>query len=208
MQLLADHRILLKVSRGRASRLGDFKPGLSGQAHRITVNGDLNIYAFQLVFLHELAHLLVWENTRGRTPPHGEEWKQAFGALIRDFLGRGLFHPSTRDTLWSYSHKVRATGIACEGVVRELSLFDREAASDPLVFLEEVPLESLFYTRTGRLFRKDQKLRKRFRCHCLDNQRAYLFHPLARVRPAGRAKGGDRPHENASTVKIFLKQQP
>jgi SprT protein len=190
-QMVERYRIRLRITRGRATKLGDFKPEVNGGGHQITVNGDLNIYAFLLVFTHELAHLLVHERHQNQlqttkvfrqTAPHGKEWKKQYGELIRLFVGQGYFHPLLDESLLQYSHHVRASGVASDDVVRELRLFDNGQAQDGLLLLEEVPGNAYFYSRTGRLFRKGERVRKRFRCCCMDNQRAYLFHPMARVR--------------------------
>jgi SprT protein len=192
-QLMEAHRIRLKVPAGRATRLGDFKPAVNGGLHQISVNGDLNIYAFLLVFAHELAHLLVHEQLGGksdsllrprRIQPHGKEWKRQFGELIRLFVERGYFHPLLREPLNHYSLRVRASGIASEPVVRALRLFDDHAEEDGYILLEEMPHQGVFYSRSGRPFRKGALLRKRYKCLCLDNQRTYLFHPMASVRSA------------------------
>lgn len=189
-QLLSDYRVKLKVNRGRATRLGDFKPAVNG--HRISVNGDLNIYAFLLVFIHELAHLQVYKQFREksdslhgptRITPHGKEWKRQFGEMIRLFVDRGYFHPLLHESLLQYSRRVRASGIASEPVARALRLFDDHGKKDPFILLEELPDQGVFSSHSGRQFRKGSLLRKRYRCLCLDNQKTYLFHPMAAVRP-------------------------
>ena len=39
-------------------------------------------YQFLTTFVHELAHLIIWEKYGHRAAPHGKEWKQCFGALL------------------------------------------------------------------------------------------------------------------------------
>jgi SprT protein len=38
--------IRFRIVRSRASKLGDFRAGINGEKHKITVNGDLNPYSF------------------------------------------------------------------------------------------------------------------------------------------------------------------
>lgn len=181
-RLIETHQFQMNVRRGRLSKMGDFRPARQGLPHRISVNGDLNIYAFLMVFLHELAHLLVWEQYGRRVSPHGREWKDAFGRMLRDFVRKGYFHPNLREALTDYSFRVKASGLGSAELQRQLRLFDPEPLSDtPEVFLEEVPYRSLFVASNGRMFRKEDQLRKRYRCLCLRNKRTYLFHPMARV---------------------------
>ena len=186
VDVLSRNHIRLKISRGRLTKLGDFRPGLNGAPHRITVNGTLNVYAFLLVFLHELAHVYVWEQFGSKVAPHGREWKQGYGALIREYVSLGFFHPSLQEQLVEFSYRVKAAGIGHATLARALRMFDHETETDGLVFLEEVPGQSFFMAANGRRFKKEQQLRKRYRCLCLDNNRNYLFHPMARVTVIGQ----------------------
>ena len=47
--------------------------------------------------------------------------------------------------------------------------------------MEKLPLKSLFKLKDGRIFRKDEKLRKRFKCTEIKTKRIYLFSPVAEV---------------------------
>jgi hypothetical protein len=47
--------------------------------------------------------------------------------------------------------------------------------------LEELPINTVFSIKDGRQFKKGERLRKRYRCVCLDNGNTYLFNPLAEV---------------------------
>ncbi|MEE4178571.1 MAG: hypothetical protein V2I46_13780 [Bacteroides sp.] len=184
VRLIESHGIHMKVRRSRLSKLGDFRPARQGRPHQITVNGNLNIYAFLMVFLHELAHLLVWEQHGKAVSPHGKLWKDTFGYLLRDFIRKGYFHPSLEEAMVDYSFHVKAAGMGSPELQRQLRLFDPEPLSESnQVFLEEVPDRSLFVAANGRMFRKEDQLRKRYRCLCLRNKRTYLFHPMARVTP-------------------------
>jgi SprT protein len=181
-QIITCNNIHLKINRGRLSKLGDFRPSRNGSLHRISVNGTLNVYAFLLVFLHEFAHLQVWENFNNRVAPHGRQWKECFGELIRDSVNKGLFHPALDGLLVEYSHNIRASGLGSPSLTRALAMFDREQHEDSgQVFLEELPGKTVFMASNGRRFIKEDRLRKRYRCLCLDNNRKYLFHPMAKV---------------------------
>lgn len=139
----------------------------------------MNVYSCLLIFLHELAHLIVWEQYGRSMKPHGQEWKQCFGALIRKFVNIGYFHPLLHKSLNDYSFKVKASGLADESLIHDLRVFDNDEQLHAL--LEEIPEKGHFSTRNGRMYRKEERLRKRYKCLCLDNNRLYLFHPMARV---------------------------
>src|SRR5574337_89035 len=53
----------LKIKKARLSRFGDYMPPMNGKNHVITVNNDLNPYAFLLTLVHEIAHLRSEEHT-------------------------------------------------------------------------------------------------------------------------------------------------
>ena len=179
LDLIVHHQLILKISLGRSSKLGDFRPSKDGSPHKISVNGDMNMFACLLIFLHELAHLMVWEQCGRSGKPHGIEWKRCFGQLIRDFVNMGYFHPSLHPSLIEYSTRVKASGLASESLIRDLQLFDNDYHQHAL--LEDIPEKGRFSTRSGRMFSKQEKLRKRYKCMCLRTNRIYLFHPMTRV---------------------------
>lgn len=181
--LMVQHGIHFKIRRGRLSKLGDFRPAQKDSPPIITVNGNLNVYAFLLVFYHELAHLLVWQKFGRKALPHSKIWKETFGFLLREAVAKGHFHQSINQAVYEYSFRVKASGLADAQLQRLLPMFDKEQATEhhDKVLLEDVPENAIFMAANGRLFRKAEKLRKRFRCQCLSNKRSYLFHPLAEV---------------------------
>jgi len=179
--LLDEYAVQLKVSRTRVSKLGDFRPGRGSGWHRISVNANLNQYEFLLVFLHELSHLIVYQ-THGRSVlPHGKEWKAVYGGLIREFTETRMFHPALHDQLLRYSQRVKASGVADISLALALRMFDKSDDDQGWHYLEEIPEKSLFRARSGKVFRKGERIRKRFRCFCLNNNLSYLIHPMAHV---------------------------
>ena len=62
--------------------------------------------------------------------------------------------------------------------IDELKKYDLNLASNRI---EELPLDSVFTLKDGRKFKKGERVRKRYRCLCLDNGNIYLFNPLAEV---------------------------
>src|SRR5438093_866711 len=76
------YKVHLTVARERKTVLGDYRHRTNGHAHRISVNGNLNKYAFLITLLHELAHLLTFEKWGHKVAAHGREWKYVFGQLL------------------------------------------------------------------------------------------------------------------------------
>ena len=79
------------VAQDRKSKLGDYRTPFGGKGHRISVNGSLNKYAFLITFLHEIAHLLTFEEFKNRVNPHGKEWKRNFQKLVKPYLANRGF---------------------------------------------------------------------------------------------------------------------
>ncbi|MFN5762021.1 MAG: sprT domain-containing protein, partial [Sphingobacteriales bacterium] len=55
-----EHNIHLTITRARTSVLGDYRNAVQGKNHRISVNGNLNKFAFLYTLIHEIAHLLTF----------------------------------------------------------------------------------------------------------------------------------------------------
>ena len=76
------HKVHLTISRKRQSILGDYRHAIPGRTHRISVNGNLNKYAFLITLLHELAHLFTYEQFGRRAQAHGREWKSSQRSIL------------------------------------------------------------------------------------------------------------------------------
>ena len=63
--------------------------------------------------------------------------------------------------------------------MRVLKNYDRRKENHYLV--EQLPAGQLFKTKDGRMFRKGERIRKRFRCEEVPSKRVYLFSPVYEV---------------------------
>src|ERR1043165_3959224 len=68
--------IHLRITKDRSSKFGDYRPVQNGAAHIITVNHNLNRYAFLITFVHEVAHLVCEKKYSRSVAPHGSHWKR------------------------------------------------------------------------------------------------------------------------------------
>ena len=50
-----------------------------------------------------------------------------------------------------------------------------------MLTVEKVPFKALFKIKGDRVFRKEEQLRKRFKCVEIKTKRIYLFSPVAEV---------------------------
>ena len=173
---LHQYHVHLTIARERKSILGDYRHRTHGKNHRISVNGNLNQYAFLITLLHELAHLLAFENFGNRIAPHGREWKHVFGKLLAQFIEHNIFPDDIKKSLVDTLHNPAASSCSDEDLLRVLKQYDRKETS--LVFIEAIPEGSLFKTHDGKVFRKGEKIRKRYKCEEVKTKKIYLFSPI------------------------------
>ncbi|MFI5129835.1 MAG: SprT-like domain-containing protein [Chitinophagales bacterium] len=176
---LRQYKVHLTVARERKSILGDYRHQTHHDNHRISVNGNLNKYSFLITLLHELAHLLTFEQFGNSVMAHGKEWKIIYAQLLDQFLKHHLFPPDIERELLISLRNPAATSCAEDDLLRVLRKYD--AAGSKFQLVEEVMLHSTFRTNDGRLFEKGRKLRKRFQCKEINTGRVYLFSPVYEV---------------------------
>lgn len=179
LHYLHSYNVHLTVARERKSILGDYRHRHGAQTHRISVNGNLNPYAFLVTLLHELAHLLTFEKWGNRVAAHGREWKTVFGQLLAQFIEHDVFPADIRQVLLQSLQNPAASSCADEALLRILKRYDEKKPG--ALFVEDVPAGALFQTHDGRVFQKGERIRKRFRCTELATKRLYLFSPVYEV---------------------------
>lgn len=90
-QYLQTYKVHLTITRSRKTVLGDYKHAIANHNHRITINSDLNPYAFLITLLHELAHLLCYDTYKNKVAAHGKEWKKIYSTLLSTFIPLNIF---------------------------------------------------------------------------------------------------------------------
>jgi SprT protein len=180
---LQQYKVHLTVTRERKSILGDYRNAYSNRNHRISVNGNLNKYSFLITLLHELAHLLTFDKYGNRVQSHGKEWKAMFGVLLAQFIKSKVFPADIEKELIASLSNPAASSCAEDGLMRILRNYDPKAEGEMLV--EEIPAHGLFKLKDGRVFKKGEKLRKRYRCEEVGTKKVYLFSPVYEVKLVG-----------------------
>lgn len=176
---LKQHNVHLTIAKERRSILGDYRHRTHHINHRISVNGNLNNYAFLITLLHELAHLLTFEQFGNKVHAHGREWKMIYSQMLADFLHNKVFPIDIERELLLSLKNPAASSCAEDGLLRVLRKYDTKHSSHRLV--EELPINAIFRTNDGRVFKKIEKLRKRFKCVEVETGREYLFSPVYEV---------------------------
>lgn len=168
-----------KISRNRNSKFGDYRAPFNGQGHRISVNYDLNPYAFLVTTVHEFAHLHTWNEHKQKAKPHGTEWKSNFKRMMQPFFEKNVFPSEIQQAITRYLNNPAASSCSDLDLYRSLRKYDTHKPS--VVTVEKLPMKSIFKIKDGRVFQKEEQLRKRFRCVEVSTRKVYLFSPVAEV---------------------------
>ena len=179
MPLILQHRVHLTITRHRQTKLGDYRNAWGNKNHRISVNGNLNKYSFLITLLHELAHLLAFEQFGMRIAPHGTEWKKTYGAILKDFLSKQLFPADIANELTATLHNPAASSCAEDDLQRILMRYDVKKNGVKLV--EQLTKGQHFRIPGGRVFVRGEIVRKRIKCFELPDMKPFLFSPLYEV---------------------------
>ena len=151
--------------------------------HRITINDDLNPYAFLTTFLHELAHAATWDRHRGRRRlrPHGPEWKAEFGGILRPVVEQAVLPAAVTAALARYApeprsgHLHRPGARAGPGRVRPAAGGTRAGRG--------AGRGDVLPPGRGTIFRAGRMIRSRRACFEQPGGREYRVHGLALVEP-------------------------
>jgi len=180
LDLLQRYKVHLTVTKERKTVLGDYRHAHNNAAHRISVNGNLNKYAFLITLVHELAHLVTFLQYGNQVQAHGRQWKQVYKMLLLQFLGLNIFPQDIVAALQSSLHNLPASSCADEGLMRILRRYDKK--EEGMLLVEELPDGALFSLEDGKIFKKGQRLRKRFQCTEIKTGKLYLFSPVYEVK--------------------------
>ncbi len=176
LQYIQQHKVHLTITKQRQSVLGDYRHAHFDKNHRISINGNLNQYAFLITLLHELAHLFTFEQFGNQVQSHGKEWKNEYSKILARFLLKKVFPADIEKTLLHSIQNPAASSCADERLLRVLHTYDTK--KDGTVLVEAMPEGSLFKIKDGRIFKKGQKLRKRYKCAEVKTGKLYLFSGL------------------------------
>ena len=176
---LLHYKVHLTITRSRSTVLGDYRNAHGEKAHRISVNGNLNPYAFLVTLLHELAHLITFIRYGHRVEAHGKEWKQQFSELLKDFLGTTIFPVDVRTQLIKSLNNPAASSCADVSLMRVLRNYDNVKEGHCLV--EELNVGALFVIKGGRVFSCGERVRKRIKATEIATGKVYLFSPVYEV---------------------------
>ncbi len=180
MPYLDQYNVHLTITRSRSTVLGDYRNAYANKHHRISINGNLNPFAFLITLLHELAHLITFIRYGNRVESHGREWQQQFGELLKQFLQTRIFPDDVSLQLRSSIARPSASSCADASLMRVLRRYDPVRQGYCLV--EELVSGERFVIKGERIFIRGEKVRTRIKAIEVTTGKVYLFSPVYEVK--------------------------
>ena len=177
-ELWERHNFTLKIKPPRSTKLGDYQYNPVDRSHTITLNNDLNPYAFLITYLHEVAHLTTQLEFGRGVSPHGKEWKSSFRRLIQPVFEKKVLPHDLQQALVSYFKNPRASSCSDPKLTMTLGRYDRDRKGS--VYLNSLQ-EGQRFILNERKFIKKKIRRTRSLCQELSTGRRYLISEVARV---------------------------
>ena len=172
---IRNYPLRLKITKNRQTKLGDYRQILTNKSNQITINGDLNAFAFLFVLTHEIAHMHVYNIYHYNSVlPHGKEWKDIFRNLLLESVN--LYPPELQLYILNHAKSPKASVGAdpniAKYILKELNQFQN--------FLEDLESGS-FFLLGKKIFIKGEKRKLRYVCCDIKTKRNYLINSTAIV---------------------------
>lgn len=180
--LWSETPFLLQIKNPRNSKLGDFRYRKDRKMQTITLNSDLNPFQFLLTYIHEIAHLRVFENLGSNHVPHGADWKSMFQQLMVPILSESVFPHDLLIPLRLHMKNPSSSSARDLFLMKEMSKYDKKESTAQEVFLSDVMPGNTFLL-AGRKFKKGETRRTRILCEEVDTGKKFLVSTLAKVKP-------------------------
>ena len=167
----------LRIPKKRATKFGDFRASTKQFPNRISVNSNLNEYAFLITLTHEFAHLLVWLEHKHKVKAHGQEWKTEFATLMDVLLKKDIFPAHLKKVLQQHLKNPPASSARDINLIKALKKYDSSSDTVQLIDIAE----GSAFTLNKRSFIKGKKRRTRYICKEISSKKEYLIHGVAEV---------------------------
>jgi hypothetical protein len=178
--LLEQHPLRLNIVRPRKRIHGSYrKPKTKTDYHLITINNDLNPYAFLMTLLHEIAHLQA--SVKYKSSGHDDRWKYCFTLLLRQFIDLNIFPEDIQYAVLKHIQNMKSSDFLDVFLTKTLQKYDKANSTSPnLVHLEDIPDRTIFQFGNKKM-EKQTLIRKYYMCKDLETNKLYRCHPLMKV---------------------------
>ena len=174
---LSFYKVKLRISKPRTSKLGDFRINSSNKQYAISVNGNLNPYAFLITLTHEVAHMMDYDQRKTLKNAHGDSWKNQYTQLLSELFHAQVFPNELEPALRQHINRPKAASCSDPTLTEALRQYDETVS----LLLREIPNDSKFRLHNGKVFRKGELKRTRFKCEEVSSGRWYMVHGDAPV---------------------------
>jgi hypothetical protein len=181
IQLWQEIPFSLHVKKPRNTKLGDFRYRKDRKIQTITLNSDLNPFQFLLTYIHEVAHLRVFDKMGVNHLPHGPEWKRVFQELMEPVLKDSIFPIDILVPLRLHMKSPSASSARDLFLMKEMSKYDQKISDKEELFLSDLTPGNSFLL-SGRKFKKGETRRTRILCEEIGTGKKYLVSRLAKVK--------------------------
>jgi len=169
--LIILNKVQFILSKPRKTKLGDYRAIPNESLFIVTVNNNLNPVQFLITVLHELAHHFTWMKHKSIAKPHGKEWKQEYQRVFIPVLTNEHVDKPLKRMLASHLKNPKASSYSDV----HLNEFLTSNFNESIKRVIDAPMDEPFVLGK-RTFVKEKKLRTRFLCTDLANNKKYLIH--------------------------------
>lgn len=175
-----ENHFSFKIVPPRKTKKGDFKYSKNPlKMPVITVNNNLCSYDFLLVYIHELAHYMVFRHHDiFKVKSHGPEWRQFFKELLQNLVNEVPLPEDISTAFLNYSNRIKSSTAADYELETALDRYREKP--DHIVYLKSLQVGDRFSLR-GQLFRVDSFARTRAKCTLEGTRKKYLISAMMNV---------------------------
>jgi len=175
--VINEHNIKFIISKPRKTKLGDYRAIPDKNLFIVTVNSNLNPVQFLVTVLHEFAHHITWTKYKNFVKPHGKEWKQEYQRMFMPLILNTDVDDSIKKMFAAHIKNPKATSYSDP----HLNNYLNTTFNTYTTRVADAPMNEPFVLGK-RTFIKEKKLRTRFLCMDLSNNKKYLIHGHTELR--------------------------
>lgn len=178
-RMIFEYDFKLIIKGNRKGKWGDYQSkSAKYQCPVITINHGLNKYAFLITLIHEIAHCKTDKEFGNKVLAHGEEWKNNFKLLMKDFLNTDVFPVDVLYVLRKHMENPSASANADLQLYKVLLNYNENADNHKLL---EYLKDGDKFSYNGITYQRLEIRRKKIVCVQLHSGKKYLFSPVTEV---------------------------